>query len=226
MKKCTTLLILLITSIMIAQNSPQPTVDVTGEGIILVIPDEVTVNVRVENTGKVVKELKAKNDRIVNEVLIAIKRMGIDDKDVQTEYVRLNKSYEYNTKTYNYSANQSVSIKLRDLNKYENLMDELMESGINRIDGISFSSSNKTNLESQARKKAMEDAKIKAQEYVGVLGQSIGKAVSISELRGSNVPSPIYRGMTVAADSSGGSQTLAPGEMEIRVNVNVRFLLN
>lgn len=226
MKTVTTLLILLMTTIMMAQNSPQPTVDVTGEGIVRVIPDEVTVKVRVENTGKVAKELKAKNDQIVNDVLATIKKIGIAEKDVQTEYVRLSKNYEYNTKTYNYSANQSVAIKLRDLNKYENLMDELMESGINRIDGISFSSSNNANLESQARKKAVEDAKMKAQEYVDVLGQSIGKAVSISELQGSNVPSPVYRTMAMESDSSGGVQTLAPGEMEIRVNINVRFLLN
>jgi len=210
---------------MIAQNNLQSTVDVTGEGIVRVVPDEVTVNVRVENTGKNAKELKALNDRIVNDVLATVKKMGVDSKDVRTDYVRLSKNYEYNTKTYNYAANQSIAIRIRDLNKYESMMDGLMASGINRIDGISFSSSNENNLESEARKKAIENAKMKAIEYVGVLNQTIGKAVSISESRTNNTPQPMYRAMAMESDSSGSQQTLAPGEMEIRVTVNVSFLL-
>jgi len=226
MKTINTILILLFSAIMMAQNNPQPTVDVKGEGIVRVVPDEVTVNVRVENTGKNAKELKSLNDGIVNDVLATIKRMGVEPKDVQTEYVRLSKNYEHNTKTYNYSANQSISIKIRDLKKYESLMNGLMDSGINRIDGISFSSSNKTKLESQARKKAIENAKMKAQEYAGVLDQKIGKAVSISEFNGTTNPQPMYRSMAMQSDTSGGQETIAPGEMEIRVNVNVSFLLD
>ncbi len=226
MKTLSTLLILLISTIMMGQNNLPPTVDVTGEGIIKVVPDEVTVKVRVENTGRNAKELKSLNDRIVNDVLATAKQKGIEAKDIRTEYVRLSKNYEYNTKTYNYAANQSISIKVRDLKNYESLMDGLMESGINRIDGISFSSSDKLALESQARKKAVENAKIKAQEYSGVLNQTIGKAVSISEFSQVNSPQPMFRAMAMVSDSSEGQQTLAPGEMEIRVSVNVSFLLN
>jgi uncharacterized protein len=226
MKTINTLFILLISTVIMSQNNPQPTVDVTGEGVVRVVPDEVTINVGVENTGKNVKELKSENDRIVDEVFATVKRMGIDEKDVQTEYIRLSKNYEYNTKTYNYAANQSISIKVKDLKKYESLINGLMDSGINRIDGISFTSSNMTALESQARKKAVENAKMKAQEYTQVLNQTIGKAISISEFRAINNPQPMYKTMAMSADSLEGQQTLAPGEMEIRVNVNISFLLN
>ncbi len=105
-------------------------------------------------------------------------------------------------------------------------MNVWIDSGINRRDGIWFSSSDKLEQEYQARKKAIENAKMKAEEYAGVLNQSIGKAISISEYRAANGPNPVYRTMAMQSDSSGGQQTLAPGEMEIKVNVNVRFLLN
>ena len=36
---------------MTAQTEMKPSVDVTGEGIVNVVPDQVTVSVRVENTG-------------------------------------------------------------------------------------------------------------------------------------------------------------------------------
>ena len=225
MKNISILLIFLISTIMTAQNIEQPTVDVTGEGIVRVVPDEVTISVRVENTGNEAKALKILNDNIVNDVLQTIKRMGIKDKNVQTEYVKLSKNYDYNTKTYNYSANQTISIYLKDLQKYEPLMDGLMSSGINRIDGISFSSSKEMELKSQARKKAIENAVMKAKEYVGVLNQTIGKAVSISEFQNAIAPQPMYKAMAMQSDSAGERETLAPGEIEIRTSVNVRFVL-
>jgi hypothetical protein len=226
MKNFSILLILLISTFMTAQNNLQPTVDVTGNGTVRVVPDQVTISVRIENSGDDVKLLKTQNDQIVNDVLQTIKGMGIDNKNVQTEYVKLSKNYQHNTKTYNYAANQKVSIYLKDLEKYESLMDALMASGINRIDGISFSSSNEIALRSQARKKAMENAVMKAKEYVGVLNQTIGKAVSISEFQNSVVPQPMYRSMAMADEGAPSKQTLAPGEIEIQAKVTVSFILN
>ncbi len=211
---------------MTAQQPIQPTVDVTGEGAITVVPDQVTVNVRVENTGKNPSVVKQENDRTVNNVLEFVKKMNIDSKHVKTEYVRLSKNYEHNTKTYNYAANQSISIQLNDLSKYDDLMNGLLETGINRIDGVQFQSSNREALEAQARIKAVEDAKMKAESYAKVLDQTIGKAVSISEFQPSSEPRPMYRSMAMEADSSGGQETLAPGELEIRVRINVSFVLN
>ena len=226
MKKFSLLLLLTITTIMTAQNTQQPTVDVTGEGIVMVVPDEVTIQVRVENTGKNATVIKQQNDRTVNDVLKFVKSIGIADKDVRTDYIRLSKNYEYNTKTYNYAANQSISIKVRNLAKYEDLMNGLLETGINRIDGVSFSSSEKEKLESDARKKAVANAQEKAKEYAGVLGQTIGKAIAISEFRVTNTPQPMYRAMAMEGDSSRSQQTIAPGEMEIKAVVNVSFILN
>ncbi len=105
-------------------------------------------------------------------------------------------------------------------------MKGLMDSGINRIDGVNFSSSKKEELESQARKKAVEDAKMKATEYAGALNQTIGKAALISEYRNSVGPQPMYKSAMMSDESGSGQQTIAPGEMEIRATINVSFYLN
>lgn len=227
MKTFKTLLILAIaTTSMMAQNTlPPNTIDITGEGIVRVVPDEVTINIRVENTGENTKTLKEQNDATISEVLKFLKKMDIADKDVRTEYMNLSKNYDYNSKTYTFAANQSLSVKLRDLKKYEQVMKGLIDTGINRIDGVNFSSTKEEALKSEARKKAMENALIKAKEYASVLNQSVGKAVSISEFNNSPGPQPMYK---MAMDSSAGSgeQTIALGEMEVRANVNVSFLLN
>lgn len=230
MKAIQIILFCLLSNLVISQNTNlQPTVDVTGEGIVTIVPDEVTINVQVENKGQNPKELKQKNDRLINDVLLFIKSMGVKDSDVKTQYIRLNKNYDYQSKTYSYIANQSISIKLKDLSKYEDLMNGLLESGINRIDGISFSSSKEKELKSQARIKAIQNAKMKAEEYVAVLNQSIGKAISISEFTNNSFPGPLNRkaSMMMSSESSGASQqTISLGEIVIKTTINVSFLLN
>lgn len=229
MKTIKTILILAITTTsMMAQNTSTPTIDVMGEGVVKVVPDEVTINIRVENTGENTQDLKRQNDATINEVIKFLKQMKIADKDVRTEYMNLTKNYDYNTKTYSFAANQALSVKLRDISKYEQVVKGLLDTGINRIDGVEFSSSNKEVLESQARKKAVENAKMKATEYASVLNQTVGKAVSISEFsRNSGSPQPMYKMAMMESSSSGGDgQTISLGEMEIRTTVNVSFLLN
>jgi uncharacterized protein len=224
MRRTIIVIALITTGLITAQTQPKPSVDVVGEATVYVVPDQVTVSIRVENTGANSKEVKQKNDRIVSDVLEFVKGIGIAEKYVRTEYVRLSKDYEYNTKTYNYKANQSISIKLVDLKEYERLMDGLLATGINRIDGISFSSSQEETLLSEARKKAVKNAKLKAQEYASVLGQSIGKAIYISEFQKTISPNSMLRNtMTMDTETQ---QTLAPGEMQVSVRVNVSFVLN
>lgn len=228
MKKHLFLLIIVFSNLAISQNNIQATVDVMGEGIVKVAPDEVTINVQVENKGQNPIALKQKNDFIINDILAFIKNMNIADKQVQTEYVRLNKNYDYQTKIYSYVANQSISIHLKNLELYETLMNGLMERGINRIDGVSFSTSKIKELKSQARIKAIENAKMKAEEYTKVLNQSIGKAVSISEFNNTNYPGPVNKKtMMLSSDASGmEQQTISVGEIEVITKVNVSFLLN
>lgn len=228
MKKYLFLLIIVFSNLAISQNNIQATVDVMGEGIVKVAPDEVTINVQVENKGQNPIALKQKNDFIINDILVFIKSMNIADKQVQTEYVRLNKNYDYQTKIYSYVANQSISIHLKNLELYESLMNGLMERGINRIDGVSFSTSKIKELKSEARIKAIENAKMKAEEYTKVLNQSIGKAVSISEFNNTNYPGPVNKKtMMLSSDASGmEQQTISVGEIEVITKVNVSFLLN
>ena len=228
MKKFLVVLLVLVSSITWSQKTIQPSVSVTGEGVVKIVPDMVTISVQVENKGQNPKELKRKNNMVINDVLSYIKSLRINDKDVQTQYVRLNKNYDYQTKTYHYVANQNVIIKLKDLTKYEDLMDGLLERGINRIDGVNFSTSKEEVLKSEARKKAIMNAKTKAEEYAKVLNQSVGKAISISEFSGNSYPTPMYESVLRVASDGGDTsqQTISVGIIEIRTTINVIFELN
>jgi len=222
MKTIATTLILFSTLMMNAQTPPKPSVDVSGEGVVSIVPDQVAITVQVENEGDNPSEVQKKNDQTISEVLKYLKKSGIGEKMVQTQHIRLHKNYDYNTKTYSYVANQSLVIKLDDLTKYPTLMNGLLDTGINRIDGINFLSSKQKELEQEARTKAIMNAKTKASEYALALGQSIGKAIHISEFQPSSAPGPMFKAMAMDASQA---PTMAVGEMEIRIQVNVSFEL-
>ncbi|XLS30979.1 SIMPL domain-containing protein [Flavobacteriaceae bacterium M23B6Z8] len=229
MKKIIVLVLSFITmNINAQQNSTNPTVSVTGEGIVKVIPDEALIKVSVEHTGKEAAVVKEKNDQAIDQVFNFCKSLKIEPKHIQTDRINLNKNYDYQLKKYNYVANQSITIKLKDLDKYETLMQGLLNSGINRIDNVIFASSKRKSLETEARKKAMLDAKTKAIEYATAVGQEIGKALYISETGGNlQPPQPMYR-TAMSLESSNAvaaRETVAPGELEIRTKVYVVFQL-
>lgn len=202
-----------------------PLVSVTGEGIVKVVPDGVIIRAGVVHTGSSAEEVKSKNEEVMNDIFKFLESKGIPSENIQTEYLRLNKQYNYDTKEYYYSASQSISVELKSLNTYEEIMSGLMETGLNRIDGIEFQTSKKEELEAQARKEAMLDARDKATQLASAVGLTIGNAFSIHEMNLDPVQ-PVFRMVEMKAMDSGAEQTIAPGQMKIKVRVNVSFLLH
>ena len=223
------LVLTFITAMVQAQTiQTVPKISVVGEGKIKVTPDEAVITVGVENIGKDASEVKRKNDEVVESVIKTIKKQGIAPADFKTEHVSLNKNFDYQTKKYSYKATQTISIHLKDLSKYDVLMMELVDSGINNIQGVDFKSSKLEELQSEIRKKAILNAKKKAEDYAGVLGQKVGKAIAITDNSQTFYPQPVYRNvmMAKAMDESSVRETLAIGEIEISSTVNVSFELN
>ncbi|MGS2738274.1 SIMPL domain-containing protein [Sinomicrobium sp. M5D2P17] len=231
MKKIFLTLVLGTTMVLQAQTpsvlkDPSRTISVSGEGTVKVVPDKVTLKVRVENEGKSALDVKKLNDALIDKVLKFCKDMKIDAKDVKTEYLNLNKNYDYQTKEYKYVANQSLSIRLKDLSKYEALSQGLLDAGVNRIDGVEFNASNIDELKSQARKKAVENARKKAEEYASALGKNLGEPIYLSEIgQPEPIPMPGYAMMKAEADTSGSGESIAIGEMSIKATIHVGFEL-
>lgn len=229
MKKLILTITLVLTTIMNqAQTSnmtPVPQVMVSGEGKIKVTPDEAVITVGVEYTGQDATEVKKKNDETVDQVIKTIKKNGIPVSDFQSQRISLYKNYDYQTKKNNYVSNQTISIHLKDLSKYDALMLDLVNSGINQIQGVEFKSSKLKQYETEARKKAVMDAKMKAEDYVSALGQKIGKAILITDNSLSNFPQPMYRNVMVKSMEAAPNETLAIGEIDVTATISISFIL-
>ena len=206
----------------------KPLITVTGEGKVKVVPDQVSISVSVESKGTKAAEVKKANDTKIDGVLKFIKKMGIANEDFQTTRVSLNDQYDYEKKKHNYVAVQSIQILIKDLAKYDQLMEGLVDLGINNIGNIEFKSSKIEIHKSEARKLAIQNAKMKAQDYIGALGQKLGMAYTVVDNSQDNFPRPRYEmmAMKMADGILGGNETLAEGEIDVTANVSVSFLIN
>jgi hypothetical protein len=228
MKKVLFILSILFTAVSYGQELKQiPQISVNGEGKVKVIPDEATIEVTVETKGNNVKDVKKQNDIKIEAALKFIKKMNLAPSDFKTQRVALNPQYDYEKKKHNYNATQTIEILLKDLSKYDQLMEGLVDAGINRIDSVTFQSSKLVQYQSQARKLAIKEAKLKAEDYVSVIGQKVGRALTISDNTQSYYPQPKYATMKTMemADTSVPRETMALGEINIIANVMVSFIL-
>ena len=227
MKKVILILALVFMANTYSQEQKQvPMINVSGEGKVKVAPDQASISISIETKGVKADDVKRENDKKMDGILKFIKKSNIDSEDFQTQRIALNPNYDYEKKKYNYVATQTVQILLKDLSKYDALMEGLVNEGINRIDNVEFKSSKMIQLQSEARKLAMKDAKAKAEDFVSVLGQKVGKAILISDNSQIYVPQPrMYAMKSMAMSDSAPRETLAIGEIEITANVSVNFIL-
>ena len=230
MKKVILILALVFMANSFAQEHKQvQMINVSGEGKVKVAPDQALISISIETKGTKAEEVKRENDKKMDAILKFIKKSNIAPEDFQTQRISLNPNYDYEKKKYNYIATQSVQILLKDLSKYDTLMEGLVNEGINRIDNVEFKSSKMLQLQSDARKLAIKEAKAKAEDFVSVLGQKVGKAIVISDNSQSYIPQPrmyAMKSMSMDKAESAPRETLAIGEIEIIANVSVSFVLD
>ncbi|MFV5699729.1 SIMPL domain-containing protein [Flavobacterium sp. ZT3R17] len=228
MKKAVLILSIMFMSMSYAQEVKQvPQISVNGEGKVKVVPDQAAILATIETKGNNAKDVKKQNDQKIEAVLKFIKKMNLAPADYNTQRVSLNPEYDYEKKKHNYNATQTIEILLKDLSKYDELMEGLVDEGINRIDNVTFQSSKLAQYQSEARKLAMKEAKLKAEDYVSVLGQKVGRAMTISDNSQTYYPQPIrYAAMKMEmSDAQAPRETLAVGEINITANVSVSFIL-
>ena len=226
MKNVLIVLFMAIGTTMSAQNQLQNTISVSGEGKVMVKPDEAVLSIGVETNNPDAKVAKSENDAVMAKMIDFLKKSGMDAKDYKTERVNLYQRQDYESKEKYYQAGQTIQIQIKDLTKYETIMAGLIDAGANQINGVQFKSSQMEKYESDARKKAVQNAQKKAQDYAEALGQNVGTAIVVSENSTQSVFPRVYQMKAAAyAESDSVAQTLAEGEIEITANINITFQL-
>ena len=225
-----------------AQSTTLRTVSVTGEAEVRVVPDEVLLTLGIETHHNQLAVAKTENDAIVKRVLALATEFDIAPEHVRTDYIGIEPRYPSGCYELcdpaGFVVHKSVVIRLGDLSKFEDLLTDALNTGVNYVQGIEFRTTELRKYRDEARALAIRAAQEKAAALAGELGQQTGKPQTITEQQsswwsgygawwGSRWGSAMtqntvqeYQGGSLGVDSS-----VAPGQISVRASVAVSFEL-
>jgi uncharacterized protein YggE len=207
-------------------QSPQGTITVIGEGKVRIKPDMAQVTIGVEVIKPTVKEASTETSRIMNDVLAALKKLGLAETDIQTSSISVWLERPYLPDGTQgepvYHVSNSVNANIRNLDKLGDVLDATMAAGANNIYGVTFSLSDTSKVEAEARQKAVENARAKAEELAQLTNLALGEVISVSEVIGGG-GSGYYNSLQSAAMGMGGGGPVSPGELELTMQLQVVY---
>jgi len=189
-----------------------------------------TVTFTTENKDKAKAETD--NNSKVTKFLTEVKNFGVEEKDVTTQtlnvYQNQDSYYEggvYKYKLGNWVYSQSISVKIREVNKVNDFVNLAGANASSNIYGPNFSVDTSNLNDKEIYQSAFENAKLKAEGIAEKSGRKIGKAISISEATNSNYPTPMMTSLKLQGGGAGGAD-LPSGSTNISKTLNVVFELN
>ena len=202
------------------------TLSINGHGEVRQAPDLANVNVGVTSQAPAANEALAANSQAMQAIFAALKTAGIADKDVQTSNFMVQPRYDYNNegrppRLVGYDVSNSVTITVRLLDGLGAVLDQVVQSGSNQINGIQFDIANPQAATDEARKLAVADARRKAEIYAAAGGVKLGDIVSISEGVAYQPPAPIMRAKAMRAEAMAAAPPIAQGEQTLGVDVTI-----
>ena len=201
------------------------TFNVSGEGSVTVKPDIALISAGVTAKGNTVKEAQDQINTVSNNIAASIKKLGVEEKDIQTTNYTINPNYDFQSniqRITGYNASTNFLIKIRNIDLINQVIDAATTSGANQISSISFDVDEKAKAEDEARKKAVDAAKKKAESAARIAGFRLGKLVNYSEnFGGGAFPIPLSRDLSISAGSP--KTEIEPGSSEIKVVVTLSY---
>jgi uncharacterized protein YggE len=191
-------------------------VTVVGNGRVKGTPDTLTTNVSIEFTAPEVTAAMNQTSERQQAVITALVDAGVDRKDISTTGVSLQPQYAASGETGNivgYRATNSIDVRIRDVSAAPRALALIVSSGgdATRINTVNFSIDDDSQLVRDARTRAFDDAKARAQQYAQLAGLKLGSVMSISETGTGPPPTPYPApkpAMTEAVPLEPGQQTV------------------
>jgi len=202
------------------------TITVQGLGKVTAKPDIAVTTMGMIANAATVAEAQQKNTDTMNKLIEKLKALGIDSKDIQTTNYNIYPQYNYTQdkgqELRGYEVNQSVTVKIRDLSKANNVLALAGEVGANSVGGLQFTIDDDDVYKAEARRLALQEVAEKSKALTSMLGVRVVGIVAYSEYDGGG--GPIYM-KSMAGEIGGGGSVPAPtiesGSMDVTMNVSL-----
>ena len=222
--------------VSVSLNTQMEGIWVSGTGRVPVAPDIAILRLGIETQEVSVSEAQAKASEAMDKVMAALTESGVAEKDMQTQNFRIRQRTRWDDEqqqevVVGYRVTNDVVAKIRDMEKIGDIIDAVVAAGgdFTRINDLGFSVEDPSAYYDEAREKAMDDAKGKAEKTAGLAGLQLGEPTYTSE----SAITPFLGGMgyeMMAAPMPAPALApvmapppISPGEVEIIVNMQIAY---
>lgn len=217
------------------EDTVTPQISVSATGTADLAPDMAVIHLTVLREAERAREALDANTAAMNDVLEAMRAEGIEERDLQTANFNIQPRYVYpeprdgvrpEPRIVGYQVSNSLTVRIRDLDRLGVILDTSVTLGVNQGGGISFTNDDPSAAIDEARAQAVRNAMTQAETLTEAAGVGLGRILSISEQSSPPGPIPMMERaeMAMAADEA-APVPVAAGENSYRVTVNVTFEL-
>jgi uncharacterized protein len=163
-------------------------VTVVGSGKVQGVPDTLTADVAIEFIAPdATGAMNQTNDR-QQAVINALVGAGMERKDIRTTQVSLEPRYSNpgpsgTAAITGYRAGNGIEVRIHPADSASKLLAVIVDNGgdATRISSVRYSIADDSQLVKDARARAFDDAKKRAEQYAQLSGLRLGKVLSITE---------------------------------------------
>ena len=227
-----TLLVALIPGALAAsgESASSERIVVVGQGSVDLAPDLAVLALTVTREAKTARAALDANSSAMADVIKAMRAKGIAERDLQTSNFSIQPKYAQLPRQSSgerpapqvagYTVRNSLTVRVRDISKVGEVLDESVSLGVNEGGGIMFTNDDPSAALAQARVEAVQDARKTARTLAEAAGVRAGRILEISEQSHNPSPMPMMRAeMSMVAGA--GAVPVATGENTYRVAVHM-----
>lgn len=224
----------------IGQGVVGNTMTFSGKGEVNAVPDIATFSYSVIEEAKTSSAAQSLAAEKINKTIQFLKDSKIADKDIKTTGYNISPKYEWRSGVVaclncppsnstrvlvGYEASQTVTVKVRNIDKAGEILSGVGNFKVSDIGGLNFIVDDEEDLNREARKLAIEDAKNKAEILAKDLGVDLVRIVNFNESEG--YPYPMVSKYSTMGIGGGVEDATVPqipvGENKITSNINITY---
>jgi uncharacterized protein YggE len=162
---------------------PARAIHVTGTAVVNVKPDRALIQLGVQSNGRTAKEVQARNSVTISQVVKALNKLGIESKDIATDWYTIDPVYEDYEDLHikGYRIHNIIQITMRDVDKTNEAIVTAFTAGANEVENVEFYTSELRKYRDQAREMAMTAALEKAKSLANAAGTDTSCVLDINE---------------------------------------------
>ena len=197
-------------------EEPVAGITATGTGSVTVVPDRALFWFGVQSEGRTASAALNANAAEIRRVIDALRSAGVAAADLQTQQVSLSPRTNETGEIVGYTAVNTVSARIRDIDRAGAVIDAAVNAGANQVGGPQLIRADQNAQYRSALRAAIADARAKAQALAEASNVTLGPIVAVAEAGSGPAPLP-------ATERAAADTPVMPGTQEVQAIVTVTF---